>query len=122
MKKSVIIPILFSLLILAANLYAQTSTEAISKTDDTVALISKKIAFTEYSTNEVQYTEPEKIVEYTLEDFEEISDFKVVLYDIQGNEVFTLTSKSKIAIDKLPKNANLLMEEGKTTYFIVDQE
>ncbi len=76
----------------------------------------------EYSINEVQYTEPEKIVEYTLEDFEEISDFKVVLYDIQGNEVFTLTSKSEIAIDKLPKNANLLMEEGKTTYFIVDQE
>ena len=44
MKKSVIIPILFSLLILAANLYAQTSVEEISKTDDTVALISKKIS------------------------------------------------------------------------------
>jgi len=119
MKKSVIIPILLSLLIIGANLYAQTSTK---QQGDSIVLISKKITLPTEHKSIDQISESEKIVEFTLEDIEEVRPYKVIVYDIEGNEVFTLSSYSKIDFDKVPKNAKLLMKEGKKTFYIMDKK
>ncbi len=119
MKKSVIIPILLSLLIISVNLYAQTGT---AQQNDSIVLISKKMNLSVNEVSVEEINETEKIVEYTLEDFEEVSPYKIIVYDIDGNEVFTLSSYSEIAFDKVPKNAKLLMKEGKKTFYIVDKK
>ncbi|MBT28686.1 MAG: hypothetical protein CMO01_03415 [Thalassobius sp.] len=120
MKKSILIPVILSLVFFAVNLYAQDSAKIVSETEDLV-VVSKEVVLPVIKEKATVKQEAEKVVEFTLEDFEIESPYKVIVYDVKGNEVFTLSSTKDIEIEKLPANAKLLMRDGKTTYYIYDK-
>ncbi|UZR92341.1 hypothetical protein [Chondrinema litorale] len=120
MKKSILIPVILSLVFFAVNLYAQDSAKIVSESEDLV-VVSKKVVLPVIKEKPTVKQDTEKVVEFTLEEFESESQYKVVVYDIKGNEVFTLRSEKDIEIEKLPANAKLLMRDGRTTYYIYDK-
>lgn len=120
MKKSVIIPIILSLVFIAVNLYAQENKSLVTNSDELV-VVSKEVVLPVIKVNPSIEKEKEVFVEFSLEDFELEGQYKVIVYDISGDEVFTLRSEKSIEIDKLPKNAKLLMKDGKSTYYIIDK-
>lgn len=125
MKKSVLFPVLLSLIILAMNLYAQDSKKTQPFRGDTALALNKVTVAPQNADpkSEVSNVENEEnqFVEITLEDIEPTEEMReVVVYDSEGEIIYSEKYLEEMDSTKLPEGAQFLMEDSSVKYFVVD--
>ncbi|WP_020529254.1 hypothetical protein [Flexithrix dorotheae] len=122
MKKSVLFPVLLSLIILAMNLYAQDSKKTQPFRGDTALALNKVTVAPQNADpkSEVE-NEENQFVEITLEDIEPTEEMReVVVYDSEGEIIYSEKYLEEMDSTKLPEGAQFLMEDSSVKYFVVD--